>query len=122
MRNLARRWTWAIAALGVVTGVGCGGARAPSAARADALGAIQAAQAVGAPNQPEAALHLELANEQVAVADRRIRDGEMSEAERLLRQAEADAAVAISLAREAQTRASAEATMNHIQEMRARYL
>jgi hypothetical protein len=122
MMDAFSRWMAAAAALGLGTSAGCAGTQPPIRARADATGAVEAARAMGAESQPQAALHLQLANEQMAVAERRIADGEMREAERLLRQAEADAAVAISLAREARTRATAEATMTHIQEMRARYL
>lgn len=60
--------------------------------------AIRAAEAVGAKSDPQAALHLRLANEQLARADALMRSGDGDEAQRMLLRAQADAELAQALA------------------------
>ncbi len=119
MHILATRPAWAIAVAGLVTFTGCATARPPTQAQADAAAAIDAAGRMGAAQEPRAARHLAFAQDQMRVANQRIGEGEMREAERLLRQAEADASAALSLAREHRTRETAAATLRRIEEMRA---
>lgn len=112
---------------GLVGGVafgtlGCGGAAPPYHAQAQAMAAMRSAQEVGAEARPEAAYHLELASEQREDAERSIERGQMQRAERLLRQAEADAELAIALAREASMQREAAETRERIGEMRTRHL
>ena len=62
---------------------------------------------------PKAALHLKLAKEGIAEAERLIADGDNEEAERALWRAQADADLALSLAK--RTKAKAEAAEAHEQ-------
>lgn len=111
-----------ITACAIVACAGCGGAQVPRAAQTDAVAAVRAAHAVGAAQEPSAAYHLELADQQIDAAKARMRQGDMESASRLLRQAEADAELSIALTRTARTRKEAEATQRHIEDMRRRYL
>lgn len=102
--------------------MGCGGAEAPTAARTNAIAAMRSARTIGAGEEPRASYHLELAREQLGQADALIARGEMLRAERVLTRAEADAVLAIALARDAQTSASAEETRQRIRDLSERNL
>jgi hypothetical protein len=122
MKDIARATGSAVAVLAIAACAGCGGTQAPRRAQTDAISAVTAARAVGAAQEPNAAYHLKLADAQIDDAKRRIANGDMVGAQLVLRQAEADAELAIALTREAQTRRDAEATRAHIESMRSRYL
>lgn len=62
---------------------------------------IRAAEEVGAPGVPQAALHLQLAKEENEHAQKFIKDGDAKHAEGQLMRAQADAELALALAREA---------------------
>jgi hypothetical protein len=62
---------------------------------------IRAAEELGAPKVPQAALHLQLAKEENAHARTFISAGDTKQAEGQLQRAEADAELALALAREA---------------------
>lgn len=111
----------AACALGIAAAAaaGCGGASPPLRAQAETLAAVRSAEDVGASRSPEASYHLELANEQVAQAEQLIARGRMEDAERTLERAKADAELAIALSREAEARADAEQTREHIRALRA---
>jgi hypothetical protein len=81
--------------------VACGGSSLPPAKVVDAQSAITAAAAVGAENNPQAALHLKMARDQVKQADKLIAAGEDAEARLVLEKAQADAEVALIITREA---------------------
>lgn len=81
--------------------VACGGSSLPSAKVVDAQSAITAAAAVGAENNPQAALHLKMARDQVKQADKLAADGNDDEARLVLEKAQADAEVALIITREA---------------------
>jgi hypothetical protein len=81
--------------------VGCGGAVAPTQRVTSSQAAIRGAEEVGAPSNPQAQLHLKLAKEQLAQAQKLIEDDDNAEAEIVLMRAEADAELAIALAKEA---------------------
>ncbi|MGD0674141.1 MAG: DUF4398 domain-containing protein [Polyangiaceae bacterium] len=110
------------AALGCMTAatiaLGCGGSfPAPTQHLADAQSAERSATDLGAANQPQAQLHLQLAREQVEAAKSAIRDGNNEEADRLLARATSDAELAIALTREqgAKTEAQKAATQSNAQ-------
>jgi hypothetical protein len=96
---------------------GCGAedvpARQTTAARAD----IHAADTVGAERTPEASLHLQLAQEELAMAERLFRNGDEERARRMLTRAELDAELAIALTQEADTRRQATDVRRRIQEL-----
>jgi hypothetical protein len=93
--------------LAAVTLVGCGSSAVSSKQMVEATSAIRAAEELGARSYPRAALHLKMAEDQKRIADALIRDGEGDEATAVLARAEADAELAVTLAREARLRAQA---------------
>jgi hypothetical protein len=99
-------------------GIGCGSAPPPTARLTSSEAAIRAAREVGAQSDPKAALHLKLAEEQRQKAEGLVKDGKNEEADGLLMRAEADAELALALARSAQMRAEAEKTLEQVQEMK----
>jgi hypothetical protein len=105
-------------ALAALYAVGCGGAAPPTAARTNAVASIRAARTIGAERTPDAAYHLELADEQLARGDTLIRHGEMERARRTLVRAQVDADLAVALAREDQLKARARETRDRIRQMR----
>lgn len=90
---------------------GCGGAPSPVDQLATTQGSIRGAEEAGASGEPDAALHLKLAKEQLGKAKTLMQDEDNEEATRLLQRAESDAELARSLAR----RHSAEADASEAQ-------
>jgi len=80
--------------------------------------AIRAAEEVGATKQPTAALHLQLAKEQTQRAKKMIADGDKDSAERMLLRAEADANLAVALARTEQEQADARGAIDKVNELK----
>jgi hypothetical protein len=96
----------------------CGGsAPVPSAERTRALADVRAAEEVGAGQVPKAALHLKMARDQIATAERLIADDENKEATMVLTRAQADAEVAIALAHENKLRLEAKQAQAKVQEL-----
>jgi hypothetical protein len=85
----------------------CGGAAVPQEQLTSAKAATSGAEVGGAAEDPKSALHLKLAREGIAEAERLIEEGDNEEAERALWRAQADAELALVLAK--QTKAKAEA-------------
>ncbi len=71
----------------------------PSLTAEDSASSIRAAEEVGAAHTPEAALHLQLAKEQFDHARKLTGEADRDEAARLLLRAQADAELALALAR-----------------------
>jgi Domain of unknown function (DUF4398) len=87
----------------------CGPAYAPPVQRmADAQAAYRSAQEAGADNDPQAQLHLKLAEEQFAKAKTAMAEEENRRAEFLLIRAKADAELALAMAQERAIRADAQ--------------
>jgi hypothetical protein len=86
---------------------GCASGPIPTQKIADAGAAIRAAREVGAQDLPAAALHLKLAQDQLESANKLVKDGENIRATLILQRAEADAELAVALAREARQRSDA---------------
>jgi hypothetical protein len=81
--------------------LGCGGSYpVPTQNLADTQSAERTAAELGAANQPNAQLHLQLAREQMALAATAMRDGDNERADFLLRRARSDAELAIALTRD----------------------
>lgn len=98
----------------------CGGSATPSERLITAESAIRGAMEIGAnTTPPRAALHLQLAMEQVEKAKRYIADGMNERAELALRQAQADAELAIALARNEEMKQRAEAARSKIDRLKA---
>jgi len=99
---------------------GCGGGAAPSERLVNAEAAIRGAVEIDANvSPPRAALHLQLAQEQVDKAKRYIADGLHQRAELALRQAQADAELAIALARNEEMKKRAEAARSKVDRLRS---
>jgi HEAT repeat protein len=79
--------------------------------------AIRAAEAVGATSSPRAALHLQLAREELDGAVALSEQGKADEATSLLRRAEADAELAILLSREQDEQAQAALAMERVRQL-----
>ena len=96
----------------------CGGsAPVPDAQRTETLAAIRAAEEVGAPTVPQAALHLKMARDQIASAEALIRDDENEQAALVLLRAQADAELALELSREHQMIEEARAARAKVEEL-----
>ena len=80
--------------------------------------AIRAAEEVGAKQVPKAALHLKMAQDQLATAQALTADGEEEEASIMFARAESDAELALLLAREAKARQDADAAMKNVDELK----
>lgn len=86
--------------------VACGGSSLPPAKVADTQSSISAAAAVGADQNPQAALHLKMARDQLKQAQALLDDNKGDEARLVLERADADAEVALMITREAQANAN----------------
>lgn len=98
--------------------VGCGSYPAPQEHMVNSQASVRAATEVGAQNNPQAALHLKLAQEQVAQAQQLMQDGENKRAEFVLLRAESDAELAVALAREATARAQAQQALDELRALK----
>ena len=98
----------------------CGGGPRPEAQLSQSKASISAAEAVGAQSYPKAALHLKMARDQVATAERLIEDGDNEEADLVLQRAEADAELALALAREDKVRNEARQAMQKVEELKSK--
>ena len=108
---------FAIACAGLVA---CGGGAPPSERLVNAEAAIRGAIEINAnAAPPRAALHLQLAQEQVDKAKRYIADGQNQRAELALRQAQADAELAIALARNEEMKQRAESARAKVDRLRS---
>lgn len=104
--------------LAVLALVGCGGSDVPQQQLSESTSDIRAAEELGADRHPRAALHLKMARDQMRTARALIADGDGDEAYPVLVRAEADAELALTLAREARMRAEAREAMNKVRELR----
>jgi pyridoxal biosynthesis lyase PdxS len=105
-RHAVRSVQVAAGIIGLI-GSGCGGAPPPDQRLTESQAAVRAAQEVGAETVPQSALHLKLAQEQVDKSKRLMNDGDNEEADLVLQRAQADAELAIALAKEETTRQQA---------------
>jgi hypothetical protein len=88
----------------------CGSAAMPLDKLTDAKSTVRAAQEAGAQNTPQAELHLKMANDELANAQKAINDKDGDRAQLQLNQAQADADLSLALARgSSDTRAAQEA-------------
>jgi hypothetical protein len=92
----------------------CGGAAAPNERVTSATAAVRAAEVAGAPGVPDASLLLKRAREGLDQAKALMGNGKNEEADRVLQRAEADAELALHLAREAVAKAEAQAAVDQV--------
>jgi hypothetical protein len=79
----------------------CAG-KPPTEHLAASMAAVNTAQSAGASKEPQAALHLKLAQEQIGQAQKMIEDDDFEEATRMTMRAQEDAELALAMTREAQ--------------------
>jgi len=104
---------------GVALLAGCGSSAAVPADRvASTEAAIRAAREIGALQTPQAALHLRLAEEQLELSKRLIKENENKRAGWVLSRAESDAEVAVALAKEGAARAVAQQSLDRVRQAR----
>jgi len=105
------------AAAVVIAALAAGCARAPLHSEASTSG-IRAAEEVGATKVPRAALHLQLAKEELDKARGLSASGEKDEASSMLLRSEADAELAVALSREASEESEAQAALERVRQLR----
>jgi hypothetical protein len=92
----------------------------PQAENAQAVAAISAAEAAGAGSVPEASLHVKMAKDSVALAEKQVRDGDEEEARATLERASADAELARALTTEQEVRDEANAAIRRVEQLQLR--
>jgi hypothetical protein len=99
-----------------LTQIGCGSSlQTPSTT--EAKSAISAAEASGAAGDPEAALHLKMAEDQVRAAEALIGEGDKGEAQLVLERAKVDAQLAQVLTRRSQMQGRAQQAQQEIERL-----
>lgn len=86
----------------------CATAALPPERLASSEAAIRSADEVGASKLPQAALHLKLAQEELAQAKQYAKDGDAARAELFLQRSDADSELAMSLTREEEAKVEAD--------------
>ncbi len=104
-----------LAGVSATTAMGCAGA--PLRTDSSSAG-IRAAEEVGATNVPRAALHLQLAKEELEHAQGLAKEGESEKADSLLERAEVDAELAVLLSREESEKSEAMAAVKRVRQLR----
>lgn len=110
---------WFCFATLTLTGYACASFPPPTERLTTTEAAIRGASEVGAAQIPRAALHLKLAEEQTEKARRLMQDGYNERAEFTLKRAQADAELAIALAKERATVDKAEAAKAKTEQLKA---
>jgi hypothetical protein len=100
------------------TSTGCASATIPSDQYGQPRETIRAATEMGTEDNPEAELHLKLAEEQLVKADKFIKEGEKDRAELALLRAEADASLALSMLKRDDARTEVEELQAKIDQLR----
>ncbi len=94
-----RNTFWGLVAATALSGAACASTSAPQQLKVDTAATIRSAEALDAGEQPEAALHLELARRGYDDAQTLMEDGDHAAATKQLERAEADAELAVALAK-----------------------
>jgi hypothetical protein len=98
--------------------VACGSVPPPNDRAASSEAAIRGAREVGAEQVPQASLHLKLAEEQLAKGKSQMKDGDNKQAGYTLLRAQADAELALALAKENKTRTEAQQVIDKARSLR----
>jgi len=96
----------------------CGGAELNQTRATNVQASLIAADKVGANDQPKAALHLQLAKEEIESAKRLAADGDQVNSDLMLDRAKADADLAMQIARTEQEEQSARQAWDKIRELK----
>jgi hypothetical protein len=97
--------------------VGCGGSEVPAKQLADTEASIRAARELGAEDTPKAALQLKIAEDGLQRAQALSADDEQEAARLALQEAEADAELAVLLAKQEKVEASASQAKSRAESM-----
>lgn len=97
---MLQHWLFGLTSILALSAVACGGAAVPQQELTSAKAAVAGAEVGGAAENPRAALHLQLAKQQIGEAEKLIEEGDNEEAARVIARAQADADLALALARE----------------------
>ncbi len=115
---MTRIW-YLLALSGAFLIAGCGSSMpVPETQMTTTKGDVRAAEGAGAPNVPQAALHLKMARDQINDAEALIKDGENDKATLVLDRADADAQLALELTNAASMKAKAAAAMKKVQDLK----
>lgn len=118
MRHASRIATLVFAVAVVVAAFAAGCASDPPLRTEASTSGIRAAEEVGASRVPRAALHLQLAKEELERARTLAAAGEQEQATSMLSRAEADAQLAVALSRENTEKSEATAAVERVRELR----
>ena len=113
-----RRFSIVVPALIAALFFACAGAPKPEARMASSEGAIRGAHEAGADKVPQTTLYLKLAEEQRAKALDLVKDGENHRAAFMLARSEADAELAVALARQNVAQADASHASEQVNELK----
>ena len=114
MRTWKERFVQTLLGAGMATTLACGGAAIPQSELTEAKSSAKAAEAVGAKDEPQAALHLKMAEDAIVEAEKLIEEGENEKALPLLQRARSDAELSRAITQEAQTREAAEKALTKL--------
>jgi hypothetical protein len=117
VKHTSRIGTMVVGMAVVAAAIAAGCAGAPLRTEASTSG-IRAAEEVGASKVPKAALHLQLAREELAKAKAMSANGDKDEATSLLARSEADAELAVALSREDAEKTEAQAAVERVRQLR----
>lgn len=107
-------------ALLLLIGAGAAGCAAKQPLHTESsTAAIRSAEELGAPNVPQASLHLQYAKEALEEANILNADGKDEEAKSLLLRAEADAELAVALSRAEAEKSEAQAAMDRVHKLQS---
>jgi hypothetical protein len=115
-----RRPEAATAVMAAALGLSCGGAIPPTERLATTEAAIRGARELDADALPRGALHVKLAEEQLDKAKAYIEDDMNERADLALRRAQADAELAIALAREHEMKEKSRTARTRLEQLKAR--
>ncbi len=110
--------TWVYWCISGTTFLACGGAPVPHDALSAAQADVKGAEVGGAGENPKAALHVKLAKDQIEIAQKQISEGDNEEAARTLDRAQADAELALALAKEAKAQGDAAEASEQVGKLR----
>ncbi len=96
----------------------CTGAPTPQARMASSEGAIRGAQEAGAVNVPEATLYLQYAKEEREKAMQLVKQDENHRADMMFARSEADAELAVALAKAKRAQSEAQQTTQQVEELK----
>ena len=95
---------------------GCASAPIPADKYANAKASVKTSEELGAESNPQAALHLKLAKEQLAQAKECMKRGDNESAKMTLARAEADGEAAFNIARASKAKLEAQKTVASVQQ------